>query len=70
MRTIISRIRLNKKQIILVCVFMLLSSVGEMLLPTFLAKMIDGGVGADSRGTIVKLAVVMAFTAVMPVPSA
>ena len=65
MRTVLSRIRLNKKQIILVCVFMLLSSVGEMLLPTFLAKMIDGGVGADSRGTIVKLAVVMAFTAVI-----
>ena len=36
-----------------------------MLLPTFLAKMIDGGLGADSRGTIVKLAVVMAFTAVI-----
>ena len=41
MHTILSRVRLNKKQIISMFVFMLLASVAEMMLPTMLAGMID-----------------------------
>lgn len=60
MGTILSRVKLNKKHIVLLLVFMLLASVGEMMLPTLLAGMIDNGIGGSSRTVIFTVAIVMA----------
>jgi len=65
MRTILSRVRLNKKQIISLFVFMLLASVAEMMLPTMLAGMIDNGVGGENRSLIMTTAIIMAVMAVV-----
>lgn len=65
MRTILSNIRVNKKSVISLLVLMLIASLGEMLLPTLLAKMIDSGVAENSRSTIIMLAVAMAVIALV-----
>lgn len=65
MRAIFSRIKLSKKQITLVVVFMLITSIAEMMLPTLLAQMIDNGVTGDSRGYIIKIAIAMMIVAVL-----
>lgn len=63
MVTILLRIKLNRKHIIYLLLFMLVASVAEMLLPTMLASMIDSGVAAGSRGMIFTVAVIMAVMA-------
>jgi len=65
MRTILSRVKLNKKQIISLLVFMLLASVAEMMLPTMLADMIDKGVGGANKSLIMTTAMIMAVMAVV-----
>ena len=44
MKTILSKVKLKSRQIILLFVLVLLSAVGQMLLPSFLAQMISHGV--------------------------
>ena len=65
MRTIFSHVRLDKKKIVGLIIFMLVSSVAEMMLPTMLANMIDNGVSAGNRSHIFTIAIVMAVMAVL-----
>ena len=65
MRTILSRVKVNGRQICALLLLMLLSAVTSMLLPTALARMIDGGVAAGSRSTILIVALVMAVLALL-----
>ena len=65
MRTILSRVKVNGRQICALLALMLLSAVTSMLLPTALARMIDGGVAAGSRSTILIVALVMAVLALL-----
>ena len=60
MKTIFSKARLKKRQIVLLTVLVLAAAVGEMLLPFLLAQMINSGVAAVSESTILTLAVIMA----------
>ena len=65
MRTILSRVRLNKKQIIGLLLLMTAASVAEMLLPTMLAAMIDTGIPQANRSYILTFAIIMAVLAVL-----
>ncbi|MCM1166944.1 MAG: ABC transporter ATP-binding protein/permease [Lachnospiraceae bacterium] len=65
MGTILSKVKLNKKYIVMLLIFMLIASVAEMMLPTLLANMIDDGVGGENKGVIFTLAVIMAVMAVL-----
>ncbi len=65
MRTILSRVKLNKKQIIGLLLFMLVASVAEMLLPTMLASMIDTGIPQSNKSIIFTFAIIMAVLAVL-----
>ena len=65
MRTIFSRVRLNRKQIIGLVLLMLVASVAEMLLPTMLASMIDTGIPQANRNYILTFAIIMAILAVL-----
>lgn len=60
MKTIFSNVKLKSKQILLLSALVLVSAVGEMLLPSLLAQMINSGVTASSESTIFILAAVMA----------
>lgn len=48
MKTIWSHVCLNKKQILCLCIFVMLSAIAQMLLPSLLAEMINRGV-ADTN---------------------
>lgn len=65
MRTILTRVKVNGRQVCALLALMLLSAVTSMLLPTALARMIDGGVAAGSRSTILVVALVMAVLALL-----
>ncbi len=65
MRKILSKVHFNKKYIFGLLMFMLLSSVAEMLLPTMLAMMIDTGVSSESHSFILGIALIMAILAVV-----
>ena len=65
MRTIFSKIRLNRYQIIGLSILVLISAVGEMLLPSLLAQMINKGVASVSERIIFILAAEMAGITVM-----
>lgn len=60
MGTIFSRVRLSGRRVAGLLIFMLLSAVAAMLLPTALASMIDVGVTGESRSAIAVIAVIMA----------
>lgn len=60
MKTILSKTRLKGRQIVLLSVLVLAAAVGEMLLPSLLAQMINDGVAASSENLILILALVMA----------
>ena len=60
MGTIFSRVRLSGRRVAGLLIFMLLSAVAAMLLPTALASMIDVGVTGESRSEIAVIAVIMA----------
>lgn len=60
MKAIFKRVKLNTAQIIGLMVLVLLSSAGQMLLPSFLAKMINNGVITGSNRTVGNLAIIMA----------
>ena len=64
MKTIFSKIKLHPRQILGLLLFVLLSAVGQMLLPSFLAQMINNGVAAKSKQMIWIFAIVMAAVTV------
>ena len=59
MKTIFSQVRLSRKQIAGLTVLILLSAIGQMMLPSLLAQMINGGVAVGSPSAIRVLAVIM-----------
>lgn len=60
MKTIFSKAKLKGRQILLLSALVLAAAVGEMMLPSLLAQMINGGVTASSRQAVMTLACVMA----------
>ena len=60
MKTIFSKVTLSGRQVAGLSVLVLLSAIGQMMLPALLARMINSGVAAQSRSTIGVLAVIMA----------
>lgn len=65
MRTIFSRVKLNGQQILVLSALVLVAAVGEMMLPSLLAQMINDGVSDSSNSTILVIAAVMAGITVM-----
>ena len=65
MRTIFSRVKLNWRQIAGLTGLVLLAAITEMMLPSLLAQMINGGVTEGAKGTIGVLAVIMAAITIM-----
>lgn len=65
MRTIFSRVKLEGKALVGLVLFMLATSVAEMMLPTLLAGIIDNGIASGSRSMIFTIATVMAVMAVI-----
>lgn len=60
MKTILSKVKLKSRQILLLFVLVLLSAVGQMLLPSFLAQMISHGVAEGENRIIWMYAAIMA----------
>lgn len=60
MKTILSKVKLKSRQIILLFVLVLLSAVGQMLLPSFLAQMISHGVAEGENRIILMYAAIIA----------
>lgn len=65
MRTIFSKVKINGYQIICLSVLVLISAVGEIMLPSLLAQMINNGVSNASEKMIFILAVSMAGITIM-----
>ena len=65
MRTIFSKVKLKGRQIFLLSVLVFIAAVGEMMLPSLLAQMINGGVTASSSKTVFTLAIIMAGITVL-----
>lgn len=59
MRTIFSKIKLNGRQIFLLSILVLASAIGEMLLPSLLAQMINSGVSSGEHRRILIIASIM-----------
>ena len=64
MKTIFSKVKLKPGQIIKLLILVLLSAVGQMLLPSFLAQMISYGVAEEDKGVIWIYALIMAAATV------
>lgn len=64
MKTIFTKVKLSGKQMAGLAVLVLLSAIGQMMLPSLLAQMINGGVAVNSNQTIWVLAVIMAVITV------
>lgn len=64
MKTIFSKVKLKPGQIIKLLILVLLSAVGQMLLPSFLAQMISYGVAEEDKGVIWIYAFIMAAATV------
>ena len=60
MKTIFSKEKLKSRQIILLFALVLLSAIGQMLLPSFLAQMISHGVAEGENRVIWMYAIIMA----------
>ena len=60
MKTIFSKVKLKPGQIVKLFALVLLSAVGQMLLPSFLAQMISHGVAAGENRVIWTYAFIMA----------
>lgn len=59
MKTIFTKVKLSGKQVAGLAILVLLSAIGQMMLPSLLAQMINGGVAVNSNQTIWVLAVIM-----------
>lgn len=64
MKTIFSKVKLKPGQIVRLLILVLLSAVGQMLLPSFLAQMISYGVAEGDKGVIWIYALIMASVTV------
>lgn len=64
MKAIFSRVKLNIRQIFALLALILLSAVGQMLLPSFLSEMINSGVSTGSNRIILTFAAIMAVVTV------
>ena len=64
MKTILSRVKFNKKQMTAMIVFAIIASLAQMVAPMLVSKMIDG-VSGNNRTTIIILAVVMILLSVV-----
>lgn len=64
MKTLFSRVTISGRQIFSLSALILLSAVGEMLLPSLLAQMINRGVNTGAKKTILILAFIMAVITV------
>lgn len=60
MKTIFSKVKLKPGQIVKLFALVLVSAVGQMLLPSFLAQMISHGVAAGDNRVIWTYAFIMA----------
>lgn len=60
MKTIFSNVKLKTRRIVLLSALILAAAVGEMMLPSLLAQMINSGVAEGSDNRILVLAAVMA----------
>lgn len=60
MKTLFSRVTVSGRQIFKLSALILLSAVGEMLLPSLLARMINRGVNSASPKTVLALTLIMA----------
>ena len=60
MKTIFSKVKLKSRKIILLFALVLLSAIGQMLLPSFLAQMISHGVAEGENRVIWMYAIIMA----------
>lgn len=65
MGTILSRVKLNWKQVVSLMMLTLFAALATMMLPTMLATMIDNGVADGSIPTIYAIAVIMAVMALI-----
>ena len=61
MKTIFSKVKLRSGQIVQLFLLVLLSAVGQMLLPSFLAQMISHGVAEGENRIVWMYAVIMAY---------
>ena len=64
MKTILSRVKFNKKQMTAMITFAIIASVAQMVAPMLISKMIDG-VSGNNKTTIIILAVVMILLSVL-----
>ena len=64
MRTILSRVKFNKKQMVVMIVFAIIASLAQMVAPMLVSKMIDG-VSENKKTTIIILALVMVGLSVL-----
>lgn len=65
MKTIFSKVKLKGNQIFLLSILILVSAVGEMMLPSLLAQMINTGVANSSKDIILTLAIIMAVITIL-----
>lgn len=65
MKTIFTKVKLQTRQVIQLFAFVLLSAVGQMLLPSFLAQMISHGVAEGENRVIWMYAAIMAGVTVL-----
>ena len=64
MKTILSRVKFNKKQMVVMIVFAVIASLAQMVAPMLVSKMLDG-VSGNNKTTIIILAVVMIVLSVL-----
>lgn len=59
MKTIFSRIKISKQDMVLICFFVLLSSIAEVSLPTLISRIFDVGIANNDFPYIIKVAIAM-----------
>ena len=65
MIAIFSRIKINRRQVISVVLFVMISTIAQMMLPTLVSKMINVGVSDENTKLIIILAIAMIAFAVI-----
>lgn len=59
MKSVFSRVKMSKKDIFLVILFILFSAIMEVSLPTFMSKMLDNGIKTGDISYVYKIGIVM-----------
>ena len=60
MKSIFSKVKLRGRQILCLSILVLIAAVGEMMLPSLLAQMINDGGADTSKSKVLTLAILMA----------